>query len=136
MYAKGGGKIGHVVFEASVENVVPPRTILPIALPGVPADAMKAQHTQTLRQRGILRGEHPTFPCADVFRGIEAEASHVAKRTHLSATVGSSETVRGIFDYSHAELAGTRVDPVHVAWVPSIVHRNNGPNPLVGFLCP
>src|SRR5690348_14489961 len=130
MYAKGGGKVGHVVFEAGVENVVPPRTVRPITLPGIPADAVKAQHAYTLRQLRILRGEHAAFPCADVFRGIKAETSHVAKRAHLAAKVGSSESMRGIFDYRHAELAGTRVNLIHVAWMACIVHGNDGPDPL------
>src|SRR4029077_12884223 len=136
MYPKASGKIGHVVFEAGVENVVSPRTVWPVAPPGIPADAVKAQHAYALRQLGILCGEHAAFPCADVFRGIKAETSHVAKRAHLSATIGGPESVRGIFDYGYAILAGTRVNLVHVARVPSIVHGNNGPDPLVRLLCP
>src|SRR6267143_4127835 len=97
---------------------------------------MKAQHAHTLRQLGILRGEHAAFPCADVFRGIEAEASHVAERAYLAAKVGSSKCMRGIFDYRHAELAGTGVNLVHVAWMACIVHGNDGPDSLVGLLCP
>src|SRR6267154_2530026 len=136
MYAKSGGKIGHVVFEAGVENVVAPRTIRPIPLPGIPADAVKAQQTHPPRQFGILRGEHAAFPGADVFRGIEAETGHVAERAYLAAKVSGSESMRGIFDYRHAELAGTFANPVHVAWMARIMHRNNSPNPLVRLLCP
>src|SRR5437879_1634055 len=126
-------KIGHVVFETGVENVVAPRTIWPITLPGIPADAVKAQDAYTLCQFGILRGEHASFPCADVFRGIEAETSHVGKRADPAAKVGSSESMGSIFNYGHAELARTGANPVHVAWMPGIMHRDNCPNPPIGL---
>src|SRR4029077_5167660 len=134
MYAKCGCKVGHVVFEASVENVVPPRTLRPIALPRIPADAVKAQHAYTLRQLRILRGEHAAFPGADVFRGIEAETSHVGESTHLAAKVGSSRGMGGIFDYRHAKFAGAGVNLVHVAWMACVMYGDDRPNPLVGLL--
>src|SRR5260221_5641775 len=134
MYAKRGCKVGHVEFEAGVENVVPPRTIRPIALPGVPADAVKAQHAYTLPQLRILRGEHAAFPCTDVFRGLAPESSHVGKSTHVAAKVGGSKSMRGIFDYRQAKLAGAGVNLVHVAWMTCVMYGDDGPNPLVGLL--
>src|SRR5258708_19836728 len=97
MDAKSGRKVGHVVFEAGVENVIPPRTVRPIALPGIPADAVKAQRAYTLRQLWILRGKHAAFPRADVLRGIKAETSHVAKSTHLAIKSNVSDSIRAIF---------------------------------------
>src|SRR5882762_1269417 len=134
MYAKCGCKVSHVVFEASVENVVPPRTIRPIALPGVPADAVKAQHAYTLRQLRILRGEHAAFPGADVFRGIEAETSHIGESTYVAAKVGGSESMRGIFDHRQAKLAGAGINLVHVAGMACVMYSDDGPNPLAGLL--
>src|ERR1700682_2129352 len=128
MYAKRGCNVGHFVFEAGVENVVPPRTLRPIALPRIPADAVKAQHAYTLRQLRILRGEHAAFPGADVLRGIEAETSHVAKSTHLAIKVSGSKSMRGIFDYRQAKLAGTGVNLVHVAGMACVMYGDDGPN--------
>src|SRR5260221_12520605 len=134
MYAKRGCKVGHVVFEAGVRKVGPPRTHRPIALPGVPADAVKAEHAYTLRQLRILRGEHAAFPCTDVFRGIEAETSHVGKSTHVAAKVGGSKSMRGIFDYRQAKLAGAGVNLVHVARMTCVMYDSDVPNPAVGLL--
>src|SRR5258708_38243576 len=134
MDAKSGRKVGHVVFEAGVENVIPPRTVRPIALPGIPADAVKAQSAYTLRHLWSLRGKTAAFPRADVLRGIKAETSHVAKSTHLAIKVSGSESMRGIFDYRQAKLAGAGVNLVHVAWMACVMYGDDGPNPLVGLL--
>src|SRR5690349_10656365 len=114
MYAECSCKISHVVFEARLENVVAPRTIGPVSLPGIAADTVKAHHPYSLCQLGILCRQHAAFPRADVFRGIEAETSHVTKGAYLAAKVGGSESVCGVFNHSHAEFAGTGVNPVHV----------------------
>src|SRR5258708_9759640 len=134
MDAKSGRKVGHVVFEAGVENVIPPRTVRPIALPGIPADAVKAQRAYTLRQLWILRGKHAAFPRADVLRGIKAETSHGVKSTQLGNKVRGAESMRGIFDYRQAKRGGGGVNLGHVAWMACVMYGNDGPNPLVSLL--
>src|SRR4029077_3601226 len=62
------------------------------------------------------------------------ETSHVSKSTYLASKVGGSESMRGIFDYLQAKLAGTGANLVHVAWMACVMYGDDGPNPLVGLL--
>src|SRR5579883_1398371 len=66
MDADGGLHVAEIVFEARLGDLVIPASLFAVAVPGVLADAMQAEHAHAVRQRGIVGGDHAAFAGGDV----------------------------------------------------------------------
>src|ERR1700738_902208 len=84
---KRGLKIGQVVLVSGFENVVEPGSFRAITLPGVFADAMKAQNAHAFGELRVLRGGHSTFAGGKCFRCIEGKTGDIAERSNHSVVV-------------------------------------------------
>src|SRR5271157_1556910 len=123
----GSLKIGKIVFESRLEDVIPPSTFGSVALPCIPADAMEAEDAHPFGILGVFGRNHPAFTSGDRLCGVEREASDVPQGPDHPPLITGGKRVRGIFNHFQSVAMSDIQNCVHLAWITSIVHRYDCP---------
>src|SRR5262252_6772511 len=80
---EGRLQVVHVVLEARAERLPVAIALTPVALPGIAADSVQAEHPDPLRELRIRGDDHAALSGGHVLGRIETESTDIAPRAHV-----------------------------------------------------
>src|SRR3569832_76802 len=121
--------VGHAVVKSKLDLLVIPWSVRRMRhLKGITGNAVAAQPLHRRIEFGVIGDRLAPFASRNDFDCMKAKHGYVAEfaTANRLSLVASTDCMRSIFDDPETIHNGKRMDSLHVAGLPTKMHRNHG----------